>query len=821
MKTRAITAALVLFSGILSAATLKLSENGKPLADIVIDPKADRAARFAAMELQHHLKQITGGEFRIVTPDKTSGNKAIYVGGSEPVRRMGIQPEKLSEQEYVIDFRDNAVILAGKDKPDSVIPSVRYDGINTASGANWPSMYDEQGSMYAVYDFLRDYCKVNWLDSTDSGTVIVPDRDLTVTGEKSIRKPFMAYRGGTFDWSYCPELWINNSPGWLNYRKTAYPAAYAKEKDTNRANQLVAQQQRLFLLRMKAGGSYMPANHSLYNYYERFLLKNHKNFEAFKPQYFAMGLEKSKSGDEFILSSYDGKKEPPQLCYSNPETVAQVVKDIRDYFDHGGYHKKYRNISKLGYIWGKDSFCVEAMDNSGYCQCPDCRKDYEPARKEEHSEHSTYWFKFINKVADEIRKSHPDKKITTLAYGTREGLPSNLKIADNVVVYFCLSFNRMPYRKELDHQLNRLKEWRNAYPDATFALWLYNTFPQERTVRPGVFNCFPGFFAKEVERQYNIFGKLNIRGGIFHCGFIDDFENYLNLRYMCDPYLKLGNLKDAYFASYGKAEKNIRAFYDLVESRYCDPANYPKTAIHQTELFAWGCLGTEKVMNQLGQYMADAEKEADTPDAKARVANWKAGYWDYMEAGNKKVQTIPSDQKGVSVTKTCYMGRYPDAFGNSILAGKTIGVKADNCLMIRYRKAFPLKDGFLTFTDGKFEGESFLNGKAANALYSCKMPVEKLKRLRITVNSAGAERGKVVFTPVGLIDGKWVPIAPQVVQDKWYNWSRISPDAVFYTTYDFEFSPGSLSGKLDGLGILDETPSRKWNWPCYAQIEAE
>jgi hypothetical protein len=33
--------------------------------------------------------------------------------------------------------------------------------------------------------------------------------------------------------------------------------------------------------------------------------------------------------------------------------------------------------------------------------------------------------------------------------------------------------------------------------------------------------------------------------------------------------------------------------------------------------------------------MAEAERLADTPLAKARVANWRAGIFDYMCAGHK------------------------------------------------------------------------------------------------------------------------------------------------------------------------------------------
>lgn len=44
-----------------SASAVQLADQGKPMAEIVIDPQADKAARFGAQELRHHLKLVTGG----------------------------------------------------------------------------------------------------------------------------------------------------------------------------------------------------------------------------------------------------------------------------------------------------------------------------------------------------------------------------------------------------------------------------------------------------------------------------------------------------------------------------------------------------------------------------------------------------------------------------------------------------------------------------------------------------------------------------------------------------------------------------------------
>jgi hypothetical protein len=106
---------------------------------------------------------------------------------------------------------------------------------------------------------------------------------------------------------------------------------------------------------------------------------------------------------------------------------------------------------------------------------------------------------------------------------------------------------------------------------------------------------------------------------------------------MWDPRESLKALEEDYFSSYGKAASPIKKFYRIVEERYCNSANYPPEFVaesaHQTARVAWKVLGTKDVMRNLKTLMDEAEHLADTPQAKARVANWKAGIFDYMCLG--------------------------------------------------------------------------------------------------------------------------------------------------------------------------------------------
>ena len=211
------------------------------------------------------------------------------------------------------------------------------------------------------------------------------------------------------------------------------------------------------------------------------------------------------------------------------------------------------------------------------------------------------------------------------------------KLQPNVVVHFCFECNRIPYTVKKDIEEDLLRGWRAAYAKRPFGLWMYNTFPKERITREAGVHCFPGFFAHVLRDEYRLFAKLDISENIYNCGFVDDYENFLSLRWMWNPKEPLESLEDEYFASYGAASAPLREFYRIVEERYCTTANYPPKLIegrcHQTSTLAWDVLGTPDLLRKLERLMDEAENLADTPLAKARVANWREGIWQYIKSG--------------------------------------------------------------------------------------------------------------------------------------------------------------------------------------------
>lgn len=601
-------ACTTLKSGFFAVDELLLAKDGRAFAQIVVSSNCTMVASFAAMELKCHLEKMTGARFPIVTDDMALKDKiSILVG---PTSKSRFDLSDFKEQEFVVDVRKGAIELIGLDDDKKGDVSV----ITEDHPVLEPFL--RRATTYALYSFLSDTLGVKWLDPTDFGTIVPSRRTLSVKYSFKRKAPFFKYRGGTFDRDFNFTFWKDSqgAPAESEGYKKYYEFAYGNRDDSN-----VKLKTKLFLLRHCAFGEKAEANHSFYGWYARFWEKDDEDndkFEEYRPEYFSKPLK-------------EGVR-PSQLCYSDPRVVNQTVKDVRDYF----------NGPKDNRRWGENCISLEPMDNTDFCACERCRKEYEIDRAKDSSQHSTYWFKFVNKVAREIALSHPGKKINTLAYSTHEGVPAGITLEDNVTVYFCLFNNRMPYKNViLKRQMDRLDEWAKAYPEKRFALWLYNTFPKEIYNYSGVIGV-PGFFAHHAQKQYHRFKALNFSQGIYHCGMNGSIDTYLQFRWMSDPSLSADTLLDEYFSACGKASEPLKKIYNIVEERYASAVLRPAGMSQSSLECMWGNVLTREVMDKLSNLMIEAEKAvADgTELEKRRVELFRLDVWQYMLAGQRQYE---------------------------------------------------------------------------------------------------------------------------------------------------------------------------------------
>ena len=142
-----------------------------------------------------------------------------------------------------------------------------------------------------------------------------------------------------------------------------------------------------------------------------------------------------------------------QLCYSNEELFRETVRSARAQLDQ----YKFKTVS----IMPPDGF-------SAMCQCPLCKGKDSPERNE-RGLLSDYVWDFVNRVAKEVAKTHPDAKVLNCAYGVYSLPPLKIdKLEPNVLV--CIVGGRRPIIKTAS-----VKTEGEAAPEALRAAWAKKT----------------------------------------------------------------------------------------------------------------------------------------------------------------------------------------------------------------------------------------------------------------------------------------------------------------------------------------------------------
>ena len=123
----------------------------------------------------------------------------------------------------------------------------------------------------------------------------------------------------------------------------------------------------------------------------------------------------------YALTERSGKREPTQVCMSNPEVLQRTIEDVLKTLDEG-----YDPDAALNIV------SVSQLDNFDYCVCDNCA-----ALAEQYGGPSGTLIWFINQVAEAVEPAYPDVVIDTFAYEYTRQAPKNITVRDNVCVRLC------------------------------------------------------------------------------------------------------------------------------------------------------------------------------------------------------------------------------------------------------------------------------------------------------------------------------------------------------------------------------------------------
>ncbi len=412
-----------------------LVEQGRPRAEIVIAENPPRTTRLAAKELQHYLQKISGARLNITT--KPSGNfpVTIYIGQSAHTRKLGITGHGLKYGAYRIVSGKDWLVLIGDDTnfvPVEPWPRSSRDITSGKMQAAWDKITGKQWG-YMHTQLHKHYSGPTSLFGTSreqkedkQGNVNV----WTYDERGSFNAVCGLLRGLGVRWYMPGEL------GEIVPRKKTIPLQEIDRtvhpdfpmRILNFRSGVYGRDVMMWGFRLGVRQPYgRQAAHGLHGMTDNErTLKNH-------PDWFAL---------------YGGKRHNQlnvrnnQLCYSNEELFQEAVQFARVQLDHF----KMDVVS----IMPPDGF-------TAICQCEKC-KGKESPELGYRGTLSNYVWDFVNRVAREVGKTHPDKKISNCAYGIYTEPPSNIdKLEPNVQVI--IVGGRRPLASQRD-DLRRLRaQW--------------------------------------------------------------------------------------------------------------------------------------------------------------------------------------------------------------------------------------------------------------------------------------------------------------------------------------------------------------------------
>lgn len=395
-----------------NAADSLLVDQGQPRAEIVIREKPSRTTRLAAQELQNYIKKISDAKLKIVTKPTGEVPVTIFVGQSSYTEELGITAQGLKYGAYRIVSGKNWLVLIGDDtnfvpiepwprNHNDLASGKMQEAWNKITGAHWG---------YPHSQLYKHYSGSTSLFGTPREQTVDKNGDVNVWGFDE-RGSFNAVCGllrslgvrwympgeigeivpetktialPTIDQTVRPDFPLRT----INFRFGVYGRDVA-----------------MWAMRLGVRQPYgRQAAHGLdHMTHNEHTLKNH-------PLWFALygGKRHNQPGNRLN-----------QLCYSNEELFQETVRYARAQLDH--YQMDV----------------VSIMPPDGYtamCQCKLCAGKDTPENGYRGAL-SDYVWEFVNRVAKEVRKTHPDKKISNCAYGVYTQPPLNIdKLEPNVQV---------------------------------------------------------------------------------------------------------------------------------------------------------------------------------------------------------------------------------------------------------------------------------------------------------------------------------------------------------------------------------------------------
>lgn len=546
--SRALVVAVMAVAGAAAGADRFIVKDGRATAEIVVAAQPARTVPLAAQDLQRYLARISGATLPIVTEPSPGCPVQVHVGRSAHTDRLQVSAEGLEYGAFRMVSGPSWLVLIGDDAEFTPREPWGHDHADRArvlrewdalTGQMWgnpclslhrkfsPTLgvweQDGRGSFNAVSEFLRGL-GVRWFYPGELGEVVPKLTDIPLPEVNRTVRPDFPLRHLYF---YYNEFWVarDGNPEAID------DAWWQMRLGLNNSDPILGS--------VKGHGTV--------------LVHARDEVKQTHPEYFALWGGRRQT-------EHHGNTGAP--CLSSEGLLSQNVKLLQAIFD----------------VYDQPMVSVAPAD--GYvnlCQCELCRGKGTPERGW-YGQLSDYVWSYVDRVAREVYRTHPRKKISCIAYGAYQLPPEKIAtLSPNLAVILCR------WRSELQDPATRdrydalMEAWLAKLPSREMYVWDYYLHARPDGAWAGV----PVYFPHAIARD------LRSLKGVSRGDFIEVYRSYLPDRLPWDAlaanhlncYITTrlywdadqdvdALLADYYDQFYGPASREMRAFVEYAEANW-------------------------------------------------------------------------------------------------------------------------------------------------------------------------------------------------------------------------------------------------------------
>lgn len=532
------------------AADAFLVRDGQPKAEIITAEDPARMTRLAAHELQTYVEKISGARLPITTEPSGATPVKVYVGCSPHTDKLNVSAAGLKYGAYRIVSGDDWLALLGPDTEFEPVEPYAHSRTSGSGGRaerlridrEWDQItgetysnpfhyvyphwseelevweYDDAGTLNAVYDFLRSL-GVRWYYPGELGEIVPEARDIALPEVDEVVRPDFPLR----------------KLGWWSKHigMTADEDLWSLRMGTNHGADIIG------LTQLCHGSKFVHLR---------------DEFKAAHPEYFALW------GGNRATDHKGGQGAP---CLSSEGFFEHHLKYARAVFDH----------------YDEPMISIDVVDGygRGMCECELCEGKGTPERGWSGLM-SDYVLGYVNRVAGELYRSHPNKMVSALAYGAYRLPPQTVQeFPPNLALWICQT--RMDYwdPQVREDSLQLRREWLEKLPSRQ--LFIYEYYLASRP--GGAWEGIPVYFPRLISED------LRSLKGIGSGEYIDLYQPHdrseLPYDYLAISHLNLyvttrlwwdadrdveALLEEYYEKFYGPAREEMKAFIEYSEQNW-------------------------------------------------------------------------------------------------------------------------------------------------------------------------------------------------------------------------------------------------------------